>query len=431
MFTIATLFIGKAALVNYSITTRKTDKGVAFDLYVRWKGQRYRPLLGYNLTNEQADEAAIKMIAKIQTEPTLPGQSPNTRTVRTLVPLFWDSFKVKNRIDRARPKGILDNHLLSCLTCKEKDVTCEHRFGHRLLVSLTAEDGLRYIKSRMEEGATAGTIRREWQVLMRLLNLAVRYDWLDKNRLQAAELPDATRRTRVASTPELERIRLLRDHVMPDVLKELWRVVVAELNTGLRESKLLTVQRSWIREEADGWWLVLPPSHSRLKGTPPRLPLNASALWALRDPIPSISDGRVFRRWDDVRAFKKYWSRVCTLAKIQDLHFHDLRHTFTTRLQGLGVDYEVRQALLGHRMPGMTATYSHGGPEWDQKLREAVTTLDAAFKLSYGLSYEKKAVAVAAMQVPEIVGEPAGTRTQGPRLKRAMLYRLSYRLTEA
>ena len=28
-------------------------------------------------------------------------------------------------------------------------------------------------------------------------------------------------------------------------------------------------------------------------------------------------------------------------------------------------------------------------------------------------------------------GEPAGTRTQDPRLKRAMLYRLSYRLTEA
>lgn len=26
-------------------------------------------------------------------------------------------------------------------------------------------------------------------------------------------------------------------------------------------------------------------------------------------------------------------------------------------------------------------------------------------------------------------GEPAGTRTQGPRLKRAMLYQLSYRLT--
>ena len=93
-------------------------------------------------------------------------------------------------------------------------------------------------------------------MLTRLLNLAVRYDWLDKNRLKVVELPDATRRTRVATTVELERMRLLRDRVTPDVLKELWRVVVAELNTGLRESKLLAVQRSWIREEADGWWLV-------------------------------------------------------------------------------------------------------------------------------------------------------------------------------
>jgi len=206
---------------------------------------------------------------------------------------------------------------------------------------------------------------------------------------------------------------------MPEVLRELWRVIVAELNTGLRESKLLSVRRSWIREEADGWWLVLPPNQSRLKGIPKRLPLNASALWALRDPLPSISEGRVFRRWDDVRAFKKYWTRVCELAKIQDLHFHDLRHTFTTRLQGLGVDYEVRQALLGHRMPGMTATYSHGGHAWDQKLRGAVTKLDFAFRLSYGLSYDRKAVPAGVMQVPDFSGEPPGTRTQGPRLKRS------------
>ncbi len=33
-------------------------------------------------------------------------------------------------------------------------------------------------------------------------------------------------------------------------------------------------------------------------------------------------------------------------------------------------------------------------------------------------------------EVLDFIGEPAGTRTQGPRLKRAMLYRLSYRLTQ-
>ena len=396
----------------YSITKRPTLKGPAFDLYFRWKGQRYRPVLGYNLTKEQAEQAAIAMIAKIQTEPEQRRDPNSQATIRDVIPLFWDSFEVKRRIDRVRPKGILDNHLLPT-------------FGHRRLASLTAKDGLDYVLQRQHAEVSAGTIRREWQVLMRLLNLAVRYDWLDKNRLKAVELPDASRRTRIATVPELEGIRLLRDRVTPEVLRELWRVVVAELNTGLRESKLLSIRRSWIREEADGWWLVLPPSESRLKGTPTRLPLNASALWAFKDPLPAISDDRVFRRWNDVRAFKKYWSRVCELAKIQDLHFHDLRHTFTTRLQGLGVDYETRQALLGHRMPGMTATYSHGGPDWDEKLRKAVNQLDKVFRLSYGLSYERKAVVAGPTQVIEFDGEPPGTRTQGPRLKRAMLYRLS------
>jgi integrase len=391
-------------MMSYTISTRPTKKGLAFDLYFRWKGIRYRPLIGYDLTKEQAEQEAIKLIAKIHAGSQEQQVRHSQRTLRDLAPLFWDSFEVKKRVDRARPRGILENHLLPA-------------FDDRPLTSLTAKDGLDYVLKRQKDQVSAGTIRREWQVLVRLLNLAVRYDWLDKNRFKAVELPDSDHRTRVATPPELESIRLLRDRVMPDVLRELWRVIVAELNTGLRESKLLAVQRSWIREEADGWWLILPPNQSRLKGTPDRLPLNASALWALRDPLPSITDGRVFRRWNDVRAFKKYWARACDLAKIQDLHFHDLRHTFATRLQGLGVDYEVRQALLGHRMPGLTASYSHGGPAWEQKLREAVTRLDQAFKLSYGLSYERKAIAAEEAQASDFCGEPPGTRTQGPRLK--------------
>ena len=401
MYTIAT--IGIDEIMKYTITTRYTKSGTAFDLYVRWKGQRYRPLLGYNLTKDQAEEAAIAMIAKIHSAPATSDSREDRQTLRDLVPLFWDSFFLKKRVDRERPKGILENHLLPA-------------FGDRPLKTLTAKDGLDYVLMRQSARAEAGTIRREWQVLMRVLNLGVRYDLLDKNRLKVVELPDAQRRTRVGDAQELERIRLLKDRVTPEVLNELWRVIVAALNTGLREAKLLSIVRLWIREESDGWWLVLPPSATKLKGTPTRTPLNASARWALRDPLPSLADTRVFHRWNDIRAFKKYWARVCDLAKIQDLHFHDLRHTFATRLQGLGVDYEVRQALLGHRMPGMTASYSHGGPAWDQKLREAVTKLDSAFKMSYGLSYERPAVAVGNPNLLKC-GEPAGTRTQGPRLK--------------
>jgi hypothetical protein len=54
--------------MSYKITKRSTLKGPAFDLYFRWKGKRYRPLLGYNLSKEQAEQAAIAMIAKIQAQ---------------------------------------------------------------------------------------------------------------------------------------------------------------------------------------------------------------------------------------------------------------------------------------------------------------------------------------------------------------------------
>ena len=59
---------------------------------------------------------------------------------------------------------------------------------------------------------------------------------------------------------------------------------------------------------------------------------------------------------------------------------HDLRHTFATRLQGLGVGYEVRQALLGHRMPGETHNYSHGSQAWDEQMCEAVRLLDVDYR---------------------------------------------------
>ncbi len=94
--------------------------------------------------------------------------------------------------------------------------------------------------------------------------------------------------------------------------------------------------------------------------------------------------------------FSIFWKRFATEAKVVDLHSHDLRHTFTTWLQKLGVPLEVRAALLGHRLRGvgqdqlggesMTAAYSHGGYGWNQQLREAVSRLHNAL-LSYGLSY--------------------------------------------
>ena len=76
--------------MTYTITKRQTKAGIAFDLYVRWKGKRYRPLLGYNLTKEQAEQAAIAMIAKIQQNEATPIPVRSTSpTFEDFLPLYW------------------------------------------------------------------------------------------------------------------------------------------------------------------------------------------------------------------------------------------------------------------------------------------------------------------------------------------------------
>src|SRR6185503_9339821 len=60
-------------------------------------------------------------------------------------------------------------------------------------------------------------------------------------------------------------------------------------------------------------------------------------------------------------------------AGLQDFHFHDLRHTFATRLVQSGVDLYKVQRLLGHKSPTMTQRYAHHYPE---SLRDGVEILD-------------------------------------------------------
>ena len=219
----------------YTINRRRTQTGIAFDLYYRWKGQRYRPLLGYDLNSEEAERRAIAMIAKIHSGAhTLPVKA-SCSTLQEFLPTYWQSLRVKDRIDLRRPETVLEIHLLP-------------RFGDRPLASLTPEDGQNYVAARLDAKAAPGTVRKEWGVLMRILNLAVDFEKLDRNRLKRVQLPEVAQRERIATNEELSAIQAAASKRQPYKLlgriydpAEFWRITQVALHTGLREAKILEI----------------------------------------------------------------------------------------------------------------------------------------------------------------------------------------------
>ncbi len=83
----------------------------------------------------------------------------------------------------------------------------------------------------------------------------------------------------------------------------------------------------------------------------------------------SLETGTMIQTGNLLRAFYSARKR----AGLNDVRFHDLRHTFATRLVQAGIELYVVKELLGHKSLKMTMRYAHHYPE---SLRHGVDILD-------------------------------------------------------
>ncbi len=332
------------------ISRTMTPRGLRSDLFFRYRGVRYRPVLGYNLTRDQEQEAVLQIMETVQSRIGPPSGAQGL-TLAEFTPKYLAKLQSKGLRALDRPTTILHRHLVPFL-------------GLRALRSLKLEDGIAYVAHRRTQGAADGTIERECGVLLGLLNYAVANEDLDKNRLLSMDVPSGAKRERVAEGWELFRIYRAAGPAVQ-------RVMMLALLTTLREAKLIAVHHEWVIERGDGVWMIPAPG-SKLKGVPKELPLSPLALHFLRGEQPRIG-GRYFSQWKDAGSFKHRWMEACARAGVQDLHFHDLRHTAATWLGEAGVEYATIEKLLGHKLPGTGELYIH---DWKTKLRKAVTTLE-------------------------------------------------------
>src|ERR1700683_4763707 len=134
-------------------------------------------------------------------------------------------------------------------------------------------------------------------------------------------------------------------------------LIIAALSTGARLGELLSLQWSQIQwdEHGQARWLLLPAAktktaEARVIPVGPRL----RSLLALRrhaaDGKVHAPDAYVFGNQAGERAtsVRTAWKLACQRADIKDLHFHDLRREFASRLRESSADLHDVQMFLGH-----------------------------------------------------------------------------------
>lgn len=126
--------------------------------------------------------------------------------------------------------------------------------------------------------------------------------------------------------------------------------------TGARLNEILTLR--WEHVDTENHILRLPDSKTGAK----TIYLNPPALQVL-DSIPRI-DGNPYvicggREGAYLVNLQKPWSRIRSVAGLDDVRIHDLRHSFASIAVASGMSLPLIGALLGHSQPQTTARYAH------------------------------------------------------------------------
>ena len=152
-------------------------------------------------------------------------------------------------------------------------------------------------------------------------------------------------------------------------------MVVFAMNTGLRREELFTLTWEQIEVHGESGGEVVRVDSGKAKSLRTRrVPLNAASRSVL-DEVGRRSSGLIFpspitgRARTDIR---QAFYRVLTKTQIDNFKWHDLRHTFASRLAMNSVDLNTIRELMGHSDLTMTLRYAHLSPG---HLQEAVETL--------------------------------------------------------
>jgi len=299
-------------------------------------------------------------------------QPGEDRTFKEMMERYMKEHSAKNRPGSHKRYKSLKDHLVDF-------------FGDLTLLEVTPSLIADYKVKRKDEGASPATINIEMSLMSHAFNLAIKeWEWVRENPVKKVSKERVNNQVERWLTLE-EETRLLAPS--PKWLRE---IIIFAINTGLRRSEILDLK--WPRVDlARRTITILEEQKNKGKDT---LPLCEGALEVLKERSKNRcgETDYVFHTRNCTRIsprnLQEAFHSTVKKSGIEKLRFHDLRHTFATRLVQAGVDLYAVQKLGRWKNISMVMRYAHHYPE---SLRSGVEVLDKiGKKVSTNLAHFKE-----------------------------------------
>lgn len=225
----------------------------------------------------------------------------------------------------------------------------------------------RFRASRLKRGNTKSTVNRYLQLLKKMFNLAIEESYLEENVIRKVKLFSEKDNLKERILTEKEEEKLMEN--CSDTLRA---ILLVALNTGMRRAEILGL--TWSQIDFETRRIKVEKTKSEKVRF---IPIN-DALFKQILNLKSKNGQSPFIFFNPetkqpYQDMKTGFKRACRISGIEGLRFHDLRHTFATRLVANGIDIETVRDLLGHHSIVITQRYTHSS---DERKRKAVEILN-------------------------------------------------------
>ena len=254
------------------------------------------------------------------------------------------------------------------------------RFGTLPLDKISRREVALFHNDLRAKGQSSASADHSLKLLRRALNLAVQWEFLEKNPLVGIALFNEA--NGVENYLDDAAVQRLVAVLRTDRNRTVSLLLMFLLSCGARKGSAM--QAKWCEIERDNRVWKIPAVNSKSKRSA-SVPLNDSAMWVLDQLDTRGKSEYLFvnkRTGKPFTSIRTVWRRISKEAKLnntanggKNVRVHDLRHTFASMLVSAGRSLYQVQQILGHSDPKITMRYAHLSAKTLQEAANAASVL--------------------------------------------------------